>query len=77
MRVVGFGHTATYGEIATRTGSIARAVGQACRHNPYPIVVPCHRILQAGYKLGPYSAGNGPDTKRELLKHEKAEGWLI
>jgi methylated-DNA-[protein]-cysteine S-methyltransferase len=77
MRAVGYGQTATYGEVAARTGSIARAVGQACRHNPFPIVIPCHRILRAGNKLGPYSAGEGPDTKRELLKHEKAEGWLI
>ena len=77
MQDVAFGDTASYGEIAAKTGSIARAVGQACRHNPFPIVVPCHRILPASRKLGPYSAGDGPDTKRELLRHEGAKGWLL
>jgi methylated-DNA-[protein]-cysteine S-methyltransferase len=77
MRDVEYGRVATYGEIAERTQSIARAVGQACRHNPLPIVIPCHRILQAGYRLGPYSAGEGPTTKLKLLEHERAEGWLL
>lgn len=65
------GDTAGYGEIARRIGSSPRAIGQACARNPLPIVVPCHRILAAGGVLGPYSAGEGPVTKRWLLDHER------
>lgn len=67
---IGFGETASYGQLAARIGSSARALGQACARNPFPIVVPCHRVLQAGGRLGPYSAGEGPETKRWLLRHE-------
>ena len=67
---IGFGDTASYGELAARIGSSARALGQACARNPFPIVVPCHRVLQAGGVLGSYSAGEGPVTKRWLLRHE-------
>lgn len=67
---VGYGSTASYGELATRHGSSARAVGQACARNPFPLVVPCHRVLAAGGVLGPYSAGEGPSTKRWLLAFE-------
>ena len=74
---VGFGETATYGDLAERTGASARAVGQACATNRFPIVVPCHRVLPSGGGLGFYSAGQGPATKVWLLKHEHAEGWLL
>lgn len=74
---VGFGETATYGDIAGRTGASARAIGQACATNRFPIVVPCHRVLPSGGGLGYYSAGDGPATKVWLLKHERAEGWLL
>lgn len=74
---IGFGQTLGYGEIAARIGSSARAVGQACARNPFPIVVPCHRVLAAGGRLGPYSAGDGPVTKQWLLRHEQAEDWLL
>lgn len=67
---VGHGATASYGELAHAVGSSARAVGQACARNPFPLVVPCHRVLQAGGVLGPYSAGAGPATKRWLLAFE-------
>ena len=69
---IGHGGTASYGELARITGSSARALGQACARNPFPIVVPCHRVLQAGGALGPYSAGEGPVTKRWLLAFEGA-----
>lgn len=69
---VGYGDTAGYGELAQAIGSSARAVGQACARNPFPLVVPCHRVLQAGGVLGPYSAGDGPTTKRWLLAFEQA-----
>ncbi len=67
---IGYGDTASYGEVATLVGSSPRALGQACARNPFPIVVPCHRILRAG-QLGYYSAGNGVATKRWLLTHEQ------
>jgi methylated-DNA-[protein]-cysteine S-methyltransferase len=74
---VGYGETASYGDLAARTGASARAVGQACASNPFPIIVPCHRVLPTGGALGYYSAGDGPATKAWLLKHERAEGWLL
>ncbi|NNM77292.1 methylated-DNA--[protein]-cysteine S-methyltransferase [Sphingomonas sp. ID1715] len=74
---IGYGETATYGALAERTGASARAIGQACASNSFPILVPCHRVLSAGGALGHYSAGDGPATKVWLLKHENAEGWLI
>ena len=64
------GSTASYGAVARSIASSARAVGQACARNPYPIVIPCHRVLGTGGVLGPYSAGAGPVTKAWLLNHE-------
>ena len=75
MEGVGFGQVATYGALAEAIGSSARAIGQACRTNAFPILVPCHRILSAGQRLGFYSAGDGPGTKQRLLQHEGATGW--
>lgn len=74
---LGYGRTLSYGELAARTGSSARAIGQACARNPLPIIVPCHRVLAAGGALGPYSGGDGPLTKIWLLRHERAEDWLL
>lgn len=68
---VGFGETASYGAVARAIGSSPRAVGQACRRNPFPIIVPCHRILAAGGGIGHYSAGAGVAAKRWLLDHER------
>ncbi|UVO52494.1 methylated-DNA--[protein]-cysteine S-methyltransferase [Sphingomonas sp. SUN019] len=65
---VAAGETASYGAVATRIGSSARAIGQACRKNPLPIVVPCHRIVGGS---GHYSAGEGIATKNWLLDHER------
>ena len=67
---VGYGETLSYGALARTIGSGARAVGQACARNPYPLVIPFHRILAAGGALGAYSAGDGPATKQWLLDHE-------
>lgn len=67
---IGHGETASYGELAQLHGSSARALGQACARNPFPLVVPCHRVLRTGGVLGPYSAGDGPVTKRWLLDFE-------
>lgn len=68
---IGHGEMASYGELARRIGSSARAVGQACARNPFPLLVPCHRVVQAGGALGPYSAGEGPATKAWLLAAER------
>ena len=64
----------TYGELADRLDSGARAVGNACRHNPVSIIVPCHRVVSAS-GLGGYSGktdGREINRKKWLLGHEKA-----
>ena len=68
------GATMTYGEIAARVGvpGAAQAVGQAMGHNPFPIVVPCHRVVAAGGGNGGFSAPGGVDTKLRLLAIEGA-----
>jgi len=66
------GRTRTYGELARRIGAEARAVGQACGDNPFPIVVPCHRVVAAD-GLGGFSHhvdGYLLEAKKWLLKHE-------
>ncbi|NYT41632.1 methylated-DNA--[protein]-cysteine S-methyltransferase [Sphingomonas sp. R-74633] len=68
---IGYGETLSYGELARLTGSSARAIGQICSNNPFPILVPCHRVLADGGKLGNYSGGDGPKTKSWLLEHER------
>jgi methylated-DNA-[protein]-cysteine S-methyltransferase len=68
------GKTLTYGEIAKRLRSAARAVGQACGRNPYPIVVPCHRVVAADGGLGGFAGATGGfllEAKRWLLAHER------
>lgn len=68
------GKTFTYGELAARLDSGARAVGNACRHNPVSIIVPCHRVVSAS-GLGGYSGktdGREINRKKWLLGHEKA-----
>jgi methylated-DNA-[protein]-cysteine S-methyltransferase len=73
-RTIPPGGTLTYGEIAKQLGmpEAARAVGQALGENPFPIIVPCHRVLAAGGKLGGFSANGGVETKRRLLEIEGA-----
>jgi methylated-DNA-[protein]-cysteine S-methyltransferase len=69
---IGFGHTVTYGDLATMAGrpEAARAVGVAMATNPIPIVVPCHRVVASGGALGGF--GGGLEMKRWLLTHEGA-----
>ncbi|HET9535978.1 MAG: methylated-DNA--[protein]-cysteine S-methyltransferase [Mesorhizobium sp.] len=71
-RKLGFGETTTYGELAVRAGypGEARDTGQALGQNPVPIIVPCHRILAAGNKIGGFSAPGGSATKTRLLEME-------
>lgn len=68
------GSTLTYGELAQRLGEpgAARAVGQALGANPYPVIVPCHRVLAAGQRAGGFSAPGGARTKLRLLEIERA-----
>ncbi|QID18941.1 methylated-DNA--[protein]-cysteine S-methyltransferase [Nitrogeniibacter mangrovi] len=67
------GQVRTYGELSTDLESAARAVGQACGANPFPIVIPCHRVV-ARDALGGFANARGGfliDTKRWLLRHER------
>ncbi len=71
---IGRGSVLTYGELAKRVGTInARAVGQACGSNYFPIVIPCHRVVSAS-GIGGFSHHGGDgffrDVKRWLLAHE-------
>jgi methylated-DNA-[protein]-cysteine S-methyltransferase len=73
-RAIPSGATLSYGEVAAQLGepSAAREVGQALGRNPFPIVVPCHRVLAAGGKSGGFSAPGGVATKLRLLAIEGA-----
>lgn len=75
-RAIGPGSTRTYGEIARKLGdvSLSRRVGQALGANPFPIIVPCHRVVGAGGVMTGFSAPGGTETKRRLLKIEGAIG---
>jgi methylated-DNA-[protein]-cysteine S-methyltransferase len=68
------GQTLSYGEVADRCGDrgAARAVGQAMARNPFPIIVPCHRVLAARGRSGGFSANGGVATKMRLLAIEGA-----
>lgn len=68
---LGYGETLSYGALARLLGSSPRAIGQLCARNPFPVIVPCHRVLGAGGALGHYSGGDGPKTKSWLLEHER------
>jgi len=70
------GRTDTYGQLAKMLKNAPRAVGQACGANPFPLVVPCHRVVATGGGLGGFSRHGGGfllDIKRWLLKHEHSE----
>lgn len=74
LRAVGWGATTTYGALARQAGSDdwegARDVGIAMARNPLPLVVPCHRVLAAGNRIGGFSAYGGVVTKERLLSLE-------
>ena len=73
-RAVGWGQTITYGDLARLAGSnepeAAREVGQAMARNRIPLVIPCHRVLATGNRIGGFSAPGGTLTKRYLLALE-------
>jgi methylated-DNA-[protein]-cysteine S-methyltransferase len=67
------GQVRTYGDVARRLHNAPRAVGQACGANPFPLVVPCHRVIASGGGLGGFAGQTGGfliDVKRWLLQHE-------
>lgn len=68
------GTTCSYSDIAVQLGSGPRAVGNACGANPYPLIVPCHRVISANQGLGGFARSRGGfllDVKRWLLQHER------
>jgi methylated-DNA-[protein]-cysteine S-methyltransferase len=72
-RRVGWGRTTTYGALAKELGAgpeVARDVGQAMAKNPVPLIVPCHRVLAAGGKIGGFSAPGGSTAKLRMLQLE-------
>lgn len=73
VRRVGWGQTTTYGTLAKDLGrgaQAARSVGQAMATNPIPLIIPCHRVLAAGGKLGGFSAPGGIASKTRMLELE-------
>jgi methylated-DNA-[protein]-cysteine S-methyltransferase len=76
-REIPAGSTVSYGEIARIVGApnSAREVGAALGRNPFPIVVPCHRVLSATGALHGFSAPGGIATKRRMLEIENAPGF--
>ena len=75
VRKLGWGETTTYGAVAKSLGAepqAARDVGQAMAANPVPLIVPCHRVLAAGGKIGGFSAPGGSRSKARMLEIEGA-----
>lgn len=73
LRRVGWGRTTTYGALAKEVGAgreAARDVGEAMAKNPAPLIIPCHRVLAAGGKVGGFSAPGGSKTKMRMLELE-------
>lgn len=78
-RAIPVGETATYGDIAAAIGepAQARAVGQALGRNPFPLVVPCHRVVGADGRLTGFSAPGGVATKVRILELEGARAMAL
>jgi methylated-DNA-[protein]-cysteine S-methyltransferase len=72
VRRIPAGETLSYGEVAAAAGSpgAARAVGQALGRNPFPIVIPCHRVLASGGHIGGFTASGGVSVKAKMLAAE-------
>lgn len=72
LREIDWGKTTTYGALAAEVGApdAARAIGQAMGRNPVPIIIPCHRVLASGGRIGGFSAPGGATTKERLLELE-------
>ncbi len=75
LRTIPCGTVKTYGELAEQLGTSPRVIGNACRSNPVPIIIPCHRVV-AQNGLGGYcgaESGKMLDTKQWLLRHEQCD----
>ncbi|MCW5773500.1 MAG: methylated-DNA--[protein]-cysteine S-methyltransferase [Rhodospirillaceae bacterium] len=72
-----YGATITYGELARRADTVARAAGGGCGANPIAVVIPCHRVTAAGGALGGYSGRGGSATKRKLLALEACNSGVF
>ena len=73
LQAIPVGSVLSYGELARQLGTAARAIGGACRSNPIPILIPCHRVVSQDGGLGGYTgerAGDPLNMKRWLLRHE-------
>ena len=68
-----YGTVTTYGILAQKIGSPrgSRAVGNALSNNPFPLLIPCHRIVRSDGKIGGFSAGGGKKLKEKLLRMEQ------
>tara|TARA_R110002072_G_scaffold266639_8_gene425496 strand:+ start:187 stop:657 length:471 start_codon:yes stop_codon:yes gene_type:complete len=77
MNRIPYGATWTYGELAKRAGTVARAVGGACGANPIPVILPCHRVVAANGGAGGYSGKGGLATKAVLLSIENRTARLL
>jgi methylated-DNA-[protein]-cysteine S-methyltransferase len=75
LRSIPAGEVCSYGEVAADLNSSPRAVGNACRRNPLPLVVPCHRVVSAAGIGGfaGHTVGTQIDIKKQLLAHEGVE----
>jgi len=74
LRTVPHGQTLTYGDLAKLAGypGMAREIGEAMGKNPVPLIVPCHRVVAAGGRIGGFSAPGGSATKEKMLRLEGA-----
>ncbi|MDR1996069.1 methylated-DNA--[protein]-cysteine S-methyltransferase [Azonexus sp.] len=73
IAAIPYDQTRTYGQLAGDLHNAPRAVGQACGANPYPLIVPCHRVVASGGGLGGFARERGGfllNVKRWLLRHE-------
>jgi methylated-DNA-[protein]-cysteine S-methyltransferase len=79
LQRIPYGHVITYGELAKKIGNpkAARAVGQAVGSNPNGIIVPCHRVVASGKRIGGWSGGGGIAGKSRLLRLEDSDFFKI
>ena len=68
MYEIPYGEILLYGKISDKLNSHARAVGIACKANPIPVIIPCHRVIGKNGKLTGFSGGEEIETKKQLLK---------
>ena len=74
-RRVRFGRTISYGQLAKKAGSpaAARAAGSVMAKNPFPLIIPCHRVIRSNGRIGGFSAPGGTKLKNRLLQFEQKE----